>query len=228
MTSHLPSPVSHRPFAVLFDLDGTLIDSIGLIVAAMEYAYDDRPHRPPVNEWLAEIGTPLDGMLRRWARDDADVVHLRTRYREYQHEHHDEMTRPFPGVVETVRALHAAGHPLAVVTSKLEVGARRSLKYIEIEECFGAVVGMDATKRHKPDPEPVHYALERLGGLPTSRALFIGDSVHDLRSGNAAGVATGAALWGPSKRDELAVASPTHWLDSIADVRTLLEQLAMK
>ncbi len=228
VTSHLPSPISPLPFAVLFDLDGTLIDSIGLIVAAMEYAYDDRPHRPPVADWLAAIGTPLDGMLRRWARDDADVVRLRTRYREYQNDHHDQMTTPYPGVVETVRALHATGHPMAVVTSKLEVGARRSLKYIGIEKCFGAVVGLDATTRHKPDPEPVHYALERLGRLSPERALFIGDSVHDLRSGNAAGVATGAALWGPSTRDELAAAAPTHWLESFGDVRTLVERLAMK
>jgi pyrophosphatase PpaX len=221
-------PPAAGPFAVLFDLDGTLIDSIGLIVGAMEYAYDDRELRPPVNEWLAAIGTPLDGMLRRWAKDDADVVHLRTRYREFQNEHHDRMVTAYPGMIETVRALHAAGHPLAIVTSKIEAGARKSLVHLGIEECFAVVVGLDATSRHKPDPQPVRHALERLGGIPPERALFIGDSVHDMRAGNAAGVATAAVLWGPSTREELLPSAPTHWLASFAEVGTLVKRLAMK
>jgi pyrophosphatase PpaX len=217
-----------RDFAVLFDLDGTLIDSIGLILASMEYAYEGRAHRPSTEEWVAAIGTPLDGMLRRWARDDADVAHLRARYREYTLIHHDAMTTAYPGAVETVRELHAAGHPLAIVTSKLEVGARRSLTYLGIEQCFTAVIGLDSTTRHKPDPEPVRHALVRLGGIAPGRALFVGDSVHDVHSGNAAGVATAAALWGPSTRDELVASNPSHWLRDYADVRALVSRLAMK
>ncbi len=222
-----PSPIA-PPLAVLFDLDGTLIDSIGLIVASMEYSFEGREHRPDRTEWVAAIGTPLDGMLRRWARDEADVEFLRARYREHQLIHHDAMTRAYPGAVETVRALHASGHPLAIVTSKLEVGARRSLRFLGIEECFTAVVGLDATARHKPDPEPVRHALERLGGLEPQQALFVGDSVHDMRSGNAAGVSTAAALWGPSTREELETAGPGHWLHSLDDVRTLVHRIAMK
>jgi pyrophosphatase PpaX len=226
--SHRPSSISHPPFAVLFDLDGTLIDSIGLILASMEYAFEGRERRPDRQEWVAAIGTPLDGMLRRWARDEADVLHLRARYRQFTLENHDAMTTAYPGAVETVRALHAAGHPLAIVTSKLEVGARRSLAYLGIEECFTAVIGLDATARHKPDPEPVRFALDRLGGIAPARAVFIGDSVHDIHAGNAARVATAAALWGPSTRDELTAASPAHWLRDFDDVRTLVSRLAMK
>lgn len=225
---HLPSPSSPLPFAVLFDLDGTLIDSIGLILASMEYAFAGRDRRPSTEEWVAAIGTPLDGMLRRWARDEDDVTALRARYREHQLIHHDAMTTAYPGAVETVRALHAGGHPLAIVTSKLEVGARRALRLLDVEECFTAVVGLEATTRHKPDPEPVHQALARLGGIAPERAIFVGDSVHDMRSGNAAGVITAAALWGPSTREELQPATPRHWLAEIAEVRTLVGRLAMK
>ena len=227
-SSHLPPPTSHLTFAVLFDLDGTLIDSIGLILASMEYAFEGRGWRPDRDAWVAAIGTPLDGMLRRWAQDEADVTHLRARYREFQLLHHDAMTTAYPGAVETVRALHAAGHPLAIVTSKLAVGARRSLTFLGIEECFTAVIGLDATTRHKPDPEPVLHALARLGGIAPERAIFVGDSVHDMRSGNAAGVVTAAALWGPSTRDELTPSSPRHWLSHFAEVGTLVRRLAMK
>jgi pyrophosphatase PpaX len=217
-------PAKH--FAVLFDLDGTLIDSIALLVASMEHAFAGREVRPPVDEWVAAIGTPLDAMLRRWARDDEDVLALRARYRDHQWANHDTMTSAYPGTVETVRALHAAGHPLAVVTSKLEVGARRSLDFLGIAECFTAVVGIDATERHKPEPEPVRFALERLGGVPPDRALFVGDSTHDMHAGNAAGVVTAAALWGPFSRAQLETARPRHWLSSMHEVRPLVETLA--
>lgn len=208
--------------AVLFDLDGTLVDSIALLIASMEHAFAGRERRPPVAEWVAQIGTPLDAMLRPWARDAADVIWLREKYREYQVANHDAMTAAYPGVVETVRALQAAGHPLGVVTSKMEAGARRSLKLIGVEECFGVVVGIDATVKHKPEPEPVWHALDRLGGIAPADAIFVGDSTHDMRAGRAAGVATAAELWGPFTREQLAETRPTHWLAAISELNALL------
>ncbi len=219
--------MSREPFAVLFDLDGTLVNSIGLLVSSMEHAYEGRLRRPPVEEWVQLIGTPLDDMLGAWAEGPEDVQTLKARYREFQFAHHDAMTTAYPGTVEAIRALHAAGHPLAVVTSKLEFGARKSLAWVGIEECFGAVVGMDATTKHKPGPEPVWYALERLG-VPASRALFVGDSTHDMNSGRAAGVQTGAALWGPFHRAQLESTGPSYWLNGMEDVVPLVHRLALR
>lgn len=215
-----------RP-AILFDLDGTLIDSIDLLVTSMVYAFEGRDVQPPLDEWIAGIGTPLDAMLRTWARDEEDVLALRARYREYQFANHDAKTHAYPGAVDTVRALHAAGYPLAVVTSKLEYGARRSLKWIGLDDCFTAVVGIDATTKHKPEPEPVWRALALLGDIPPAEALFIGDSTHDMHAGNAAGVATAAALWGPFSRAQLETAHPRYWLNGFDDVRALVDRLAM-
>lgn len=218
--------IARRPPALLFDLDGTLIDSIALLIASMEHAFAGRTRRPAVPDWIAAIGTPLDAMLRAYAEDDADVYALRARYREHQLAHHDHMVRPYPGVAETVRALHADGHPLAVVTSKMEAGARRGLALAGIESCFDVVIGIEATARHKPDPEPVLHALARLGDAAPSRAVFVGDSTHDMRAGRAAGVVTAAALWGPSSRDDLAATAPTHWLDRIEDLLPVARALA--
>lgn len=211
--------------AVLFDLDGTLVDSIDLLVASMEYAFEGRERRPPLDEWLALIGTPLDAMLRRWAEGPADVERLRARYREHQLAKHDDMLKLYPGMVETVRALHAQGHALGVVTSKLEVGARRALKFAQVEECFSAVVGIDHTEKHKPEPEPVWHALERLG-MPRERALFVGDSTHDMHAGRAAGVYTVAVLWGPYTREQLAPTAPDTYIERFGELLPVVARRA--
>ncbi|MBX3173710.1 MAG: HAD-IA family hydrolase [Gemmatimonadaceae bacterium] len=216
-----------RNYAVLFDLDGTLVDSIGLLIASMEYAYEGRALRPSVREWTNLIGTPLDQMLGLWAEDEADVARLRARYREHQLEHHDRMVTAYPGTVDSVRALHAEGFTLGVVTSKLETGARRALKLIGVEECFTTVVGIEATTRHKPEPEPVLEALSRLG-VPAARAVFVGDSTHDMHAGNAAGVETAAVLWGPYSRTDLEPTKPRHWLMAMPEVVPLARMLATR
>lgn len=216
--------VSAKSFAVLFDLDGTLVDSIELLIASMEYSFEGRTRRPSVEQWVQLIGTPLDTMLGKWAESADDVVALRARYREHQLIWHDSMVKLYPGMVDTVRALHAAGHPLGIVTSKMEYGARRALKLADIESCFDVVVGIEQTVKHKPEPEPVWYALEKLGAT-RERAVFVGDSTHDMHAGRAAGVITVAALWGPYSRAQLENTQPNYWVNSMPEVATLVKQL---
>jgi pyrophosphatase PpaX len=212
------------PRAVLFDLDGTLIDSIPLIVSSMRHAFEGHPRAPSVAEWTALVGTPLDGMIRRWALDEEDVARLKARYKEHQWAHHDAMVRAFPGVPEMLVALGARGARMALVTSKLEPSARRSLEHLGLARHFEAVVGLESTERHKPEPDPVRHALARLGARP-GEAAFVGDSPHDVLSGNAAGVATVATLWGPFSREDLAAARPTAWAESPAEVLAVLDRL---
>jgi len=212
------------PRAVLFDLDGTLIDSVPLIVASMQHAFAGRERAPSVKEWVALIGTPLEAMIRRWGEDEADVTLLRERYKEHQWANHDSMVRAFPGVPEVLEVLTGRGVRMAVVTSKLEPSARRSLEFLGLSRYFEAVVGLESTVRHKPDPEPVRFALARLDAVAEG-AAFIGDSPHDVVAGNAAGVATVAALWGPFTRDELAVAHPRAWAAKASDLLPVLEAI---
>ena len=214
-----------RPLTVLFDLDGTIVDSIALLTASMEHAFAGRTHRPTEAEWIAGIGRPLDDILRPWSADEADLDLVRDRYRTFQRAHHDAMTTAYPGAVETIRALHADGHALGIVTSKLEVWARRSLALIGVEGCFQVVVGIDATTRHKPDPEPVRFALHALGEPTPAHAVFIGDSTHDMHAGRAAGVQTAAALWGPNTRAVLEPTAPDHWLHGFGDVRLVVRAI---
>jgi pyrophosphatase PpaX len=193
-----------------------------LIVQAAEHAYDGREGpRPTRAEWLALIGTPLAPMLRRWAHDEADVKFLWDRYREFQVANHDQLVSAYPGVVELIRRLHARGHAMAIVSSKLESGIRRSLDYIGVTECFGALIGIEATEKHKPEPEPVLLALERLGAT-ADEAWFIGDSPYDVQAGHAAGVRTIGVLSGPYDRAEMERAKPTHLVQALTEIEPLL------
>jgi pyrophosphatase PpaX len=210
----------------LFDLDGTLLDTIPLIKESMRHAL--RHHLAYVPDELAlvrGVGTPLIEQVRTHCHDagrpiidEALVAQIAQTYIDHNLAGHDAQVAPYPGVVETLDRLRATGARLGIVTSKPQATARRGLRVCGLEDHFELVVGMDDVTRHKPDPEPVLFALSRLGVGP-ERAVFVGDSPHDMRSGRAAGVATGAALWGPFSRADLEPSTPTHWLD---DVRTLL------
>ncbi len=210
--------------ALLFDMDGTLLDSIELIVESAVHAFDGRPGpRPTRAEWQALIGTSLDSMLARWAMDDADAAFLKARYRSFQIENHDRLVRLYDGVEDTLRALHAAGHPMAIVSSKLDGGIRRSMDYFKLTPLFDAIVGIEHTVHHKPHPAPVLYALGKLGVGPLD-AVFIGDSPHDVEAAKAAGVRVIAVTWGAYSRAEIAPLEPEGWIERMPDLASTLRR----
>jgi pyrophosphatase PpaX len=214
-----------RPLAVLFDLDGTLLDSIELILNSARHAFRDRKGRVPDDaEWRTLIGMPLEASFRRYSDDDADVASLLAKYREYQLANHDRLVKCYDEVVETVDFIRAAGHPVAIVTSKTTPLTRRGLDVSGLGAHFDTIIGCDVCERHKPDPQPVQIALERLGYLPRD-AVFVGDSVYDMIAGNAAGVTTIAALWGPFSREDLAASRPAYYLQRIGDLPRLLSEI---
>jgi pyrophosphatase PpaX len=127
--------------------------------------------------------------------------------------------------VEAVRTVKERGHPVAVVTGKLGEPAARTLGFVGLAPYVDALVGSDSCPRHKPDPQPVLLALERLGRGP-GEALFLGDSPVDVQAGNAAGVTSVAALWGACTREALLAASPRHLLESVAGLPRLVASLS--
>ncbi len=203
--------------AVLFDLDGTLIDSIDLLLQSMEAAFAGRVRRPTRPQWVAGIGTPLRTQLREWCDSDEEVSLLVEGYRRYQDLHLEALTTLYPGVAEVVAWVREQGHQTGIVTSKGRGMTDRSLHHVGLEGLFDTIVTFEETKRHKPHPAPVELALSRLGVSP-DRAIFVGDSPHDMASGRAAGVSTAAAQWGPFSREQLAPTNPSHWLSRMADL----------
>lgn len=192
------------PAALLFDLDGTLIDSIELIMRSMHHAFDGYTATRPTDEaWRALIGRPLTASFREFVREQAEVDRLIGRYREYQLEHHDRLVRPYDGIVAAIQRFATAGHPMAIVTSKADWLAARALTHVGLDTAVPIVVGCDSCTRHKPHPEPVERALALLRSAPND-AIFVGDSPHDVEAGRAAGVRTIGVAWGASSADDLA------------------------
>lgn len=210
--------------ALLFDLDGTLIDSIGLLVQSMEFAFANRLHRPTVETWTAGIGKPLRVQMAEWAADGEDVETLVGLYREFQNQHLETLTTIYPDVLNVLQFAKSRGHRLALVTSKGLGMTERSLAHVGLAGIFDIEVTVESTERHKPLPDPVLFALGQLG-MSAAHALFVGDSTHDMHSGRAANVRTAAAKWGPFSSEELLPTAPDFWLDSMLDLKPIIEQL---
>ena len=201
-----------RITTVLFDLDGTLIDSIRLILDS--YHHTLSVHGIPArtdDDWLRGIGTPLRAQFAEWAESPGIEAMIAT-YRDYNLAHHDSRVLPYPGIVEMVRAVRQAGFLTGLVTSKNRSGALRGLKLCGLDDAMDVLVGADDVEHPKPHPEPVLKALNHLG-QPPDAAVYVGDSIHDMESGRAAGVLTAAVLWGPFGREHLQGTRPDYWLE---------------
>ena len=205
----------------LFDLDGTLIDSTGLIMEAFRHAFRTtfglEPSSDQERRWREGFGTPLRPQLGKFSKSDDQLNELVETYKSYTTMHHDRVIASYLGMNEVVHNLWQAGVKLAIVTSKTHLLARRGLERCKLNKYFDIVIGMDDVEKHKPDPAPVLEALTRLSAHPTS-TVFIGDSPHDVIAGHRAGVDTAAVLWGAFAREVLEKESPRHVLSAPADI----------
>ena len=202
---------------VLFDLDGTLIDSVRLILDS--YHHTLAAHGLPPGRTKTGCGAwdAAYRSVRRVGSRPATLDALIATYREYNLANHDRMVTVYPGIVAAVEAIRAAGLRTGLVTSKNRSGAVRGLTLVKLERMMDVLVCADEVTRPKPHPEPVEKAMALLGADPAT-TVYVGDSVHDMVSGRAAGVRTAAALWGPFSREHLEEATPDYWLESPADL----------
>ena len=202
-----------RYATVLFDLDGTLIDSAAIILASMRHATKTVLGREiPDEQLLAGVGSGLRYEMH--AFDPERVEELVHAYREHNEPLHADL-QPCPGILDVLPVLHSEGRRLGVVTAKRRLTVQLAFDTLpELEQYFDVVIGAEDTERHKPHPEPVLAALERLGA-DAGDAAYIGDSPFDVQSAKSAGVGAIAVTWGGfHSRERLAQEEPDAIVDT--------------
>lgn len=179
---------------VLFDLDGTVVDSGGIILASMRHATRTVLEREFTDaELLARVGGPgLEAQFE--ALDDTRVEELVTVYRAHNEALHDTLESCL-GMEDALAALTRQGRRLGVVTAKRRETVKLAFARLPIAHYFDVLVGGDETEHHKPHPEPLLLALERLAATP-DEAAYVGDSPYDMQAAKAAGIYAIGVTWG--------------------------------
>ena len=210
--------------ALLFDLDGTLIDTHDIILRSMRHAVNDVCGIGATDaKLMAGVGMPLfDQMMAFTGGDEVRSEEMVSIYRRHNDSIHDEGVDAFPGTADALRRLRALGYPMGVVTSKRHHMAERGLKLCGILGFFEFVIGSDDWPEHKPAPGPVLRGCELIGLAP-AECVYVGDSPYDIQAGNAAGCMTAAALWGMFPERELSAEHPDVMCESLEGLADVLE-----
>ena len=206
---------------VLFDLDGTVVDSGGIILASMRHATREVLGRDFGDaELMQAVGGPgLEAQMEVFAPERVDEL-VRV-YRAHNEPLHDEL-EACVGMEDVLLRLHEQGHRLGVVTAKRRSTVELAFARVPIAHLFETVVGGDETQKHKPDPEPLLLAAERMNARPDETA-YVGDSPFDIRAAKAAGMHAIAVTWGRiHDRERLEREEPDAIVDTAEE---LLEHL---
>jgi pyrophosphatase PpaX len=204
---------------VVFDLDGTVVDSVELIVKSFRHATSTVLGEVLPDEFIvAGVGRPLRAQMERLSAEHAQELY--DVYREYNHRRHDELIRGYDGIEEVLDALQAAGRRTGIVTSKSRDTTAMAFRAVGLEKRFDVVVTATDTTEHKPSPVPLQLCLQRLGATAAG-SIYVGDSPYDIQAGAAAGMTTAAVAWGVFGREVLLASGPDFWLDKPRDLLAL-------
>jgi pyrophosphatase PpaX len=206
---------------VLFDLDGTVVDSGDIILASMRHAAKEvLGVDPPDEQLMAAVGGPgLEAQMHALAPDLVDE--LVTVYRAHNEPLHDELVC-CSGMEDVLVRLKDEGRRLGIVTAKRRQTVELAFARIPIAHLFETVLGGDETERHKPDPEPLLLALERLGSKP-EEAAYVGDAPFDVQAAKAAGVFAIGVTWGGiHSRERLEAEHPDALVDTTEELLAVL------
>jgi phosphoglycolate phosphatase len=207
--------------SIVFDLDGTLVDSLPDIISSFRHGFTGLglpvPHETEVH---ALIGLPLEAMYATFA--PAHVPALVAAYREHYPRNYLNRSRPFPGVVEVLRALRERGYAVAIATTKRTDVARRFVEALGLAAEVDLVQGTDGFP-HKPAPDVILRALAALGA---EGLWMVGDTTHDIHAGKAAGLRTYAVTWGTHTPEVLAGAGPDELQPDLGRLLAHLPPLA--
>ena len=209
---------------VLFDFEGTLVNTNDVIIASWQHTYKHyRGREEDVDKITACFGEPL---LITMAREFPEVAPEESAevYRQFQQQNAHLLVKIFPGIVDLLKALKEAGYRMGIVTSRTRESALRYMDMFGITEYFEAMVTCDDTTVHKPNPEPILLGLEKMG-ITKDEAIMIGDSPFDIKCANNAGVKSVMVDWRITC-DNSALITDAVWDYEIKEPMDLMKVLA--
>ncbi|MGM8212579.1 pyrophosphatase PpaX [Virgibacillus sp. W0430] len=200
---------------VLFDLDGTLLDTNALIIASFEHTFQHYGLSFTKEEIMEFNGPPLIETFQKVYPERATAM-IDT-YREHNLKHHDRFVKAFPYVLETIDQLQKQNIKMAIVSAKMRHGVKKGLALTGLDRFFDTLITIDDVTHPKPHPEPVLKAMNRLNAVPES-TIMVGDNYHDIEAGKNAGVKTAAVAWSEKGKDYLMEFKPTYMLEDMRDL----------
>ncbi|MEF7495330.1 pyrophosphatase PpaX [Lysinibacillus sphaericus] len=208
--------------ALLFDFDGTLLNTNELIIQTFMHVLNERfPGQFSPKDCLKFIGPSLKQTFNDIAPGEEEA--LIAKYRAWNIEHHDELVSQYPDVVSTLEQLKAQGIRLAIVSTKRNDTIDRGLSILGATHLFDVRIGTDDVHNVKPDPEPVLLALERLG-INKDDAIMIGDNSHDIEAGHRAGVRAAGVAWAIKGEAYLQQFQPEYILHHMTDLLDIVKE----
>ncbi|MDO4860009.1 MAG: HAD-IA family hydrolase [Bacillota bacterium] len=211
---------------VLFDFDGTVMNTNDVIIASWQHTFRtiDGKERE-VSEIARTFGEPIVQTMKRMFPHVPVEESLKI-YRSYQYDYFDDLVTLFPGMKELLVKLRKTGYKTGLVTSRMRNTTYRGLEKFELTDLFDAVVTCDDTNVHKPDPEPVFIALEKLGTKP-EKTVMLGDTMYDIMCANNAGVTSVLVGWAiaPTEEEIKGENGPDFIMKDAADLFRILEEI---
>lgn len=206
---------------ILFDLDGTLIDTNELIMTSFMYSLNQvHPDVFTREQVLAVMGKPLREMMEHFDPQRADeLVEI---YLEHNLRHHDEYVSAFPHVLEVVKELHENAYRMALVTTKRRTTAQRGLTLTGLDAYIPHAICLEDSRKHKPDPEPLQMAMKLIDADP-QKTIMIGDNSVDILGAKNAGVASCGVAWSMRGKEHLREYAPDFLIDDIRELLAIVK-----
>ncbi len=207
---------------VIFDLDGTLLNTIADLATSTNYALQQCGFPEHcVEAYLHFVGNGITKLFERALPEDArsaeNIARMRQFFLEYYSVHNNDRTRPYEGIEELLDALSGRGVKIAVASNKYQEGTEKLIRHFFPQTCFVAVLGQREGVPVKPAPDIV-YDILAAAKVEKEEALYVGDSDVDMATAKAAGVESVGVTWGFRSRDELNLAGAMHLVDTPADI----------
>lgn len=214
----------NKDFVVIFDLDGTLLNTDTLIYHSFEHVF--HKYKPDYQltkeEHLSFLGPPLVDSFRRYFPEEM-IDELVDCYREHNHTHHQDYVTMYPTVKETLQALKEKGYPLAVVTTKYTPAALIGLDLFDLTQYFDVIIGGETVTNSKPDPEGIYKVMEK---TRCHQGIMIGDNVSDILCGKNANIYTIGVKWSPKGTKEIEELHPDYMINQMDEIIKMIEEVS--